>query len=62
METWITTDFLDYCKGRIWIIDSESNDFFKELFDNEKYTYVSTERFDTKYQNYVFNITLVTCK
>ena len=62
METWITTEFLDYCKGRIWIIDSESNDFFKELFDNEKYTYVSTERFDTKYQNYVFNINLVTCK
>jgi len=59
METWITTDFLEKCTGRIWIIDSQDNGFYNELFNTEEYKYISTEYFDTPYQNYIYNITLV---
>lgn len=59
METYITIDFLKYCTGRVWIIDSQDNGFYNELFNNENFEYVSTEYFDTPYQNYIYNITLV---
>ena len=59
METHITTDFLQECTGRIWIIDSEYNDFYNELFKTEEFNHISTECFDTPYQNYIYNITLV---
>ncbi len=59
METWTTTEFLKYCTGRVWIIDSQDNGFFSELFDNSEYERVSTESFNTAYHNYIYNITLV---
>lgn len=59
METWITTEFLNKCTGRIWIIDSQDNGFYNELFNTEDFKYISTEYFDTPYQNYIYNITLV---
>ena len=59
METCITTDFLENCTGRIWIIDSEGNGFFNELFNNEDYKHISTEVFETEYREYTYNITLV---
>lgn len=59
METWITTDFLEKCTGRVWIIDSQDNGFYNELFNTEDFEYISTEYFDTPYQNYIYNITLV---
>ena len=59
METYITTDFLENCTGRIWIIDSEGNGFFNDLFNNPNYNHISTEIFETKYRAYTFNITLV---
>lgn len=59
METHITTDFLEECTNRIWIIDSEDNGFYNELFNTEEFNHISTENFDTPYQNYIYNITLV---
>ena len=59
METYITTDFLEECTGRIWIIDSEDNGFYNELFNTEEFNHISTEYFNTAYQNYIYNITLV---
>lgn len=59
METWITTDFLEKCTGRVWIIDSQDNGFYNELFNTEDFKYISTKYFDTPYQNYIYNITLV---
>ena len=59
METHITTDFLENCTGRVWIIDSQDNGFYNELFNNEDFKFISTEYFEQKYQNYIYNITLV---
>jgi len=59
METYINKDFLKYCTGRTWIIDSQGNGFYNELFNNENFKYVSTEIFSTAYRAYTFNITLV---
>ena len=59
METWITTEFLEKCTGRVWIIDSQDNGFYNELFNTEDFKFISTEYFDTPYQNYIYNITLV---
>lgn len=59
METWITTDFLQYCTGRVWIIDSQDNGFYDELFNNDDFKFISTKTFEQKYQNYIYNITLV---
>lgn len=59
METYITTDFLEKCKGRVWIIDSQDDGFYNELFHNKDFRYICTEKFETPYQNYIYNITLV---
>lgn len=59
METYITTDFLEKCTGRVWIIDSQGNEFYNEMFNNKDFKFISTEHFEQKYQNYIYNITLV---
>ena len=59
MDTYITTDFLEELNGRVWIIDSQDNGFYNELFNTEDFKYVNTAYFDTPYQNYIYNITLV---
>ena len=59
MKTYITTDFLQELEGRIWIIDSQDNGFYNELFNTEDFKYISTAYFDTPYQNYIYNITLI---
>ncbi len=59
MDTYVTTDFLEELTGRVWIIDSQDNGFYNELFNTDEFKYISTEYFDTPYQNYIYNITLV---
>lgn len=59
METCINTDFLEDCTGRIWVIGAWNNSCYEELFNNENYKKISNEYFQTKYQNYPYNITLV---
>ena len=51
--------FLDECEGRIWIIDNKNKDVYNKLFNNEKYTLVSDEFFETDYENYEYDIILV---
>jgi len=59
METYITTNFLENCKGRIWVIGAWNNSCYEELFDNENYKIISNQYFVTKYEDYIYNITLV---
>ena len=59
METHVTTEFLENCTGRIWVIGSWNNSCYEELFENENFNKMSNEYFGTKYQNYSYNITLV---
>ena len=59
METHVTTNFLENCTGRIWVIGAWNNSCYEELFDNENYKKISNQYFATKYQNYSYNITLV---
>ena len=42
MDTYITTDFLDELNGRVWIIDSQDNGFYNELFNTEDFKYLET--------------------
>lgn len=62
MKTCINSDFLEEleeCSGRIWVIGAWNNSCYEELFNNENYQYISNNYFETKYQNYPYNITLV---
>ena len=59
MKIYNNTDFLKEITGRIWIIDSENDDMYNELFKNDEYRLISSERFDVKYQDYVFKLILV---
>lgn len=43
----------------MWIIDSENNSFYNELFNNKDFKHISTQYFETTYQDYIYNITLV---
>ena len=59
LETHVTTEFLENCSGRIWVIGSWNNSCYEELFANENFNKISNEYFNTKYQNYSYDITLV---
>ena len=59
METSVTTDFLKNCKGRIWVIGAWNNSCYEELFNNEEYKLIFNEKYETRYQNYPYNLTLV---
>lgn len=50
METVENLDFLNTYKGRIWIIDSTSQNFYKEFFyDSTEYHVLKISNFNTKY-------------
>lgn len=59
METYVTRDFMDNLTGRIWIIDGVSDSTYQTLFNNNEYTYITQETYQTKYQKYHYIITLV---
>ena len=59
METYITTDFLSNCTDRVWIIDSKDNNLYNKIFNNTDFKYISSKCFETRYQNYIYNIILV---
>lgn len=59
MKTCINSDFLKECTGRIWVIGAWNNLCYEELFNNENYKCLDNHNFQTKYQNYPYNITLV---
>jgi len=59
METCVTTEFLEKCTGRIWVVGAWNNSCYEELFDNKNFKQISNEYFNTKYENYSYNITLV---
>ncbi|MBP3503035.1 MAG: glycosyltransferase family 39 protein [Clostridia bacterium] len=59
MDTYITKDFMNKLSGRIWIIDGDSDTCYKSLFDNDDYTYISQQSFETDYYDYHYVITLV---
>lgn len=59
LDVNISIDFLNKCKGRIWIIDSENADFYNKIFNNDNFKLISQKLIRTKYQNYPYNIILV---
>lgn len=59
METYITTDFLDKCTDRVWIIDSKDSNLYNKVFNNRDFKHISSKYFETRYQNYIYNIILV---
>ena len=59
METCVTTDFLKNSIGRIWVIGAWNNSCYEELFNNEEYNFIFNKKYETKYQNYPYNLTLV---
>ena len=59
MEVHVTTDFLENCTGRIWVIGAWNNSCYEELFNNENFKFINNKYFKTAYQNYSYNITLV---
>ena len=59
METYINKEFLSKCTNRVWIIDSTDYKCYDLLFKNKNFKFVSSECFETKYYNYIYNIILV---
>ena len=56
METWVTEDFIENCKGRVWV---EGKSFYKDHFDNENYELILHESFETAYEDYYYDLYLV---
>lgn len=52
-------DILKDYKGRIWLIDSENMGLYNEIPKEGLKTIEGPKRFDTKYQNYIYNIMLL---
>lgn len=53
------SDILDNFEGRIWLVDSEYTDLWED-FPKEGIKIIKEPmRFDTKYQNYIYNILLI---
>ena len=59
LEVTTTKDFLENCSERIWVIGSWNNSCYEELFNNENYKVLNNKYYETEYQNYPYNITLV---
>ena len=59
LKIYTNTDFLNECKGRVWLIDGESEELYNKLFNNEKYHLVSKKLIKTEYEKYVYNMILV---
>ena len=59
METYTNKEFLSKCTNRVWIIDSKDYKCYDLLFKNENFEFISSECFETKYYNYIYNIILV---
>lgn len=58
-EVKVTTDFIEDCSNRIWVVDSVYGSVAKELFEDTEYKTISEKEFFTKYYNYPYKITLV---
>ena len=56
METWVTEDFIENCKGRVWV---EGKSFYEDHFDNENYELILHESFETAYEDYYYDLYLV---
>lgn len=59
MEIITSLDSLKDYKGRIWILDSSDYRLSNEILSKYNATFVSTNKFETKYQNYCYNVILL---
>lgn len=59
MKTYVSTDFLDTCRGRCWIVTSGGTDFYEKCFKNENYKLIMNKSFQTAYKEYYYKIYLV---
>ncbi len=49
----------DEFNGRVWIVDSENDDYYNDKFNNENYKLISKKLIKTEYEDYVYNLILV---
>lgn len=59
MKTVYDYSFLDDFKGKIWIIDSENMEFYKEFPKENTKVLKEAKRIDVKYHDYIYNILLL---
>ncbi len=57
MQTYITTDFLEECQGRIWLITPVNSKFYENNFKG--YNIISEKDFKTAYDDYSCKIRLI---
>lgn len=58
-EVKVTTDFIEDCSDRIWIVDNAYGSVAEELFKDTQYEKISEEEFFTEYHDYTYKVTLV---
>lgn len=57
VATVTDTEFLEDVKGKIWLIDDKDKTLYNNVFKNKiKANLVKEKYFETKYQNYTYNI------
>ncbi|MNT35364.1 hypothetical protein D3C72_1713900 [compost metagenome] len=57
ITTYSDADFIDDIKGKIWLIDDKDKTMYNTVFKNKvKANLVKEKYFETKYQNYSYNI------
>lgn len=60
VTTCTDTDFLSDVKGTIWLIDDKDKTMYNGVFKNKiKANLVKEKYFETKYQNYSYNILMI---
>ena len=59
MEAYITTDFLEKCKGRIWIVGSKYDGLYNYMFKNKDFKWIKAKLIETEYHDYTYDIKLI---
>ena len=58
-EVKVTTDFIEDCSNRIWVVDNVYGSVAKELFEDTEYRIKTEEEYFTEYHDYTYKITLI---
>lgn len=59
LKIYTNKDFLNECKGRVWIIDNENSDYYNKVFNNDNFVEKSRKLIKTGYEDYTYNMILV---
>ncbi len=59
LKVYLDKSFVNECNGRVWIIDSEDENCYNDLFNNDGFEYISSKLVKTEYSSYIYNMILV---